>query len=252
MPDALSPQPPLPILGEGESDAVTPEPRLPILGEGEPDIAEAPAESKESILTRLAQAASTCEACALSATRTKVVFGEGNPEAPLVFVGEGPGQTEDATGRPFVGRAGALLDECLQANGMTRRHVYICNIVKCRACIVEAGRVQNRAPAPSEVEACSEWLDKQLTAIDPLVILCLGSPSANALIHRNFRITQERGQWFTSCRYARYAMATLHPAFILRQAGEGFESGRRQLIEDIDAARRKVIEAKKEPPMSLF
>lgn len=209
-------------------------------------------ETNEEKLAALAAEAAPCAACDLSKTRNKVVFGEGNPEAPLVFVGEGPGQHEDATGRPFVGRAGALLDECLAANGMSRKHVYICNIIKCRACFFDAGRVQNRQPTIEEVAACSRWLDRQLGIIKPLVIVCLGSPAANALIHKNFRITQERGQWFTTCRYAKYASAALHPAYILRQEGEAYQTCRQQLIEDIGAARRKVIEAKKEPPASLF
>src|ERR1041385_6449585 len=192
-------------------------------------------ETNEIRLAALSEAASVCTSCPLSETRNKVVFGEGNPDAPLVFVGEGPGQHEDATGRPFVGRAGALLDECLHANGMTRKHVYIANILKCRACALEAGRMQNRQPRIDEVEACSQWLDRQLSIINPLVIVCLGSPSANALIHKNFRISQERGQWFTTCRYCRYITAALHPAFIIRQEGEAYQMARRQLIEDIGA-----------------
>jgi len=181
-----------------------------------------------------------------------VVFGEGNPEAPLVFVGEGPGQNEDATGRPFVGRAGILLDECLRENGMTRKHVYICNVLKCRACVIEGGRVKNRAPRSDETDACHGWLDLQLRARNPLVIVCLGGPAASSLIHSGFRMMSGRGQWFDTCRYSRYITAALHPAFILRQEGEFYESSRRQLIEDIGAARRKVIEAKKEPPRTLF
>ena len=203
-------------------------------------------------LAKLAAQAAHCTACGLSETRTQVVFGEGNPNAPLVFVGEGPGQQEDLTGRPFVGRAGALLDECLRACGITRKHVYICNIVKCRASLVEGGRVQNRAPRTDEVEACFPWLVKQLEAIHPLVTVCLGAPAANTLIHRNFRISQERGVWFTTCPYARYAMATLHPAYILRQEGSVYEELRHQLIADIEAARLKVIQARKEPPPTLF
>ena len=210
------------------------------------------AESNAIRLEELAAEAAVCTACDLHSTRTKVVFGEGNPEAPLVFVGEGPGQHEDATGRPFVGRAGSLLDECLRENGMTRRHVYICNIVKCRACIVEAGRVQNRAPLYDDVETCSRWLQPQLSIIKPLVIVCLGSPSANALIHKNFRIMQQRGQLFETSPFCRYITAALHPAFILRQEGTAYEANRRLLVEDIGAARRKVIEAKKEAPKTLF
>ena len=150
-------------------------------------------------LALLAQEAAGCTRCRLAETRSNVVFGEGNPTAPLVFVGEGPGQTEDATGRPFVGRAGALLDECMGAVGITRKHVYICNVLKCRACITEEGRTRNRAPQQDEMDACAPWLRQQLEIISPLVIVC-----------------------------------------------------RQQLIEDIDAARRKVIEARKEPPRTLF
>lgn len=209
-------------------------------------------ESNEERLQYVAEQASTCTRCHLADTRTHVVFGEGNPNAPLVLVGEGPGQNEDATGRPFVGRAGVLLDECLREAGMTRKHVYICNIIKCRACIMEGGRLKNRPPRQDEIDACAPWLDQQLTIIHPLVIVCLGAPAANTLIHKNFRMTQERGQWFTTCKYSRYVMAALHPAYILRQDGATYTELRRQLIEDLDAARRKVIEARKEPPLTLF
>lgn len=203
-------------------------------------------------LALLAQEAAGCTRCRLAETRSNVVFGEGNPTAPLVFVGEGPGQTEDSTGRPFVGRAGALLDECMGAVGITRKHVYICNVLKCRACITEEGRTRNRAPQQDEMDACAPWLRQQLEIISPLVIVCLGAPAANSLIHRNFRMTQERGQWFTSSPFCRYITAALHPAYILRQVGDSFQALRQQLIEDIDAARRKVIEARKEPPRTLF
>lgn len=209
-------------------------------------------EPKDVLLQRLAEPALVCTKCDLSATRSKVVFGEGNPSTPLVFVGEGPGQNEDATGRPFVGRAGVLLDECLRESGITRKHIYICNVVKCRACLIEAGRVKNRPPRIDEIEACFPWLHQQLNIIKPLVIVCLGAPAANTLIHKNFRMMQERGQWFTTSPYARYIMAALHPAFILRQEGDAYISSRQSLVDDIEAARRKVIEAKKEPPMTLF
>lgn len=203
-------------------------------------------------LAELAEAAADCRDCPLAETRTNVVFGEGNPDAPLVFVGEGPGAQEDATGRPFVGRAGKLLDQCLAQNGMNRKHVYICNIVKCRACIVEGDRVQNRAPRPAEITACTRWLERQLSVLRPLVIVCLGAPSANTLIHPNFRMMQERGAWHTTCRFAPYATAALHPAFVLRQAGEAYETTLASLVQDIGAARRKVIEARKEPRLTLF
>jgi len=208
--------------------------------------------SKADRLDALAQEARECRDCALAETRLNVVFGEGNPEAPLVFVGEGPGAQEDATGRPFVGRAGKLLDECLAECRLYRRHVYICNVVKCRACIVEGDRAQNRAPRPAEIAACARWLDQQLTVIAPLVIVCLGAPSANALIHPGFRMLSERGKWFDTCRYATHVTAALHPAYILRQSGQAFDEARRSLVNDIEAARRKVIEARKAPRATLF
>lgn len=208
--------------------------------------------SREQQLYEVGERASACTACALSATRNHVVFGEGNPEAPLVFVGEGPGQNEDATGRPFVGRAGALLDECMRDNGITRKHIYICNTVKCRACIAENGRIRNRPPAPDEMAACRPWLEEQLRIIKPLAILCLGAPAANTLIHSNFLITRERGQWFESSPHCRYIAAGIHPAYILRHHGEAYDKMRQTLVDDISAARLKVIQAKREIPATLL
>ncbi len=200
----------------------------------------------EERLQELRQKALDCRACELCDTRTNVVFGEGNPNTPLVLIGEGPGANEDATGRPFVGRAGQLLDQVLLENGITRKHIYICNVLKCRASIIENGSVRNRPPRTSEIAACMPWLQQQLDIIKPLVVLCLGAPAANLVIHRDFRMTKERGIWFTSS-YARYAMAALHPAYILRQHDEAFRTARASLVADIDAARKKVIELKKEP-----
>jgi len=202
-------------------------------------------------IDELKQQALVCQRCELSQTRTNVVFGEGNPDTPMVFVGEGPGANEDATGRPFVGRAGQLLDEALLDNGLSRKHVYICNVIKCRACITEDGHIRNRVPSAGEIAACLPWLDRQLAIIQPLVIVCLGAVAANVIIHSNFRMTQERGQWFES-KYSRYATAALHPAYILRQDGEGYAAARESLVADIAAARRKVIEAKKQPKLTLF
>jgi len=192
-----------------------------------------------------------CTRCELSDTRTNVVFGEGNPESPLMIIGEGPGANEDATGRPFVGRAGALLDEALAACKMNRNHVFICNVLKCRACIMENGRTRNRPPATEEISACTPWLEQQIAIMQPLVILSLGAPSAKFVIKKDFRMTQERGIVFPT-KYARCAIAALHPAYILRQAGETYDGGKSLLIADIDLARRQVIEAKKAPKISLF
>ncbi len=212
---------------------------------------EIPIESKGVRLARVAESASVCVACGLSKTRAHVVFGEGNPEAPLMLIGEGPGQNEDATGRPFVGRSGVLLDQCLNENGIKRKHVYLANVLRCRACIMEAGRLKNRPPTPEETRACAPWLQQTIDIVQPLVILCLGAPAASAMIHKGFKMTQERGQWFES-KYARYAMAAWHPAYILRLEGEAYEAARRDFINDIAAARQKVIEARREPKTTLF
>ena len=207
---------------------------------------------KRKGIAALADAANSCLACPLSATRTKVVFGDGSPDSPLMLVGEGPGATEDATGLPFVGRAGQLLDECLRAAGMLRKHVYICNVVKCRASEIEEGRVRNRAPLPGEIATCVPlWLEKQVAVIKPKVICCIGAPSANAIIHTGFRMTQERGKWFES-KYCRHAIAALHPAFILRKHGEDFDIAKQSLIDDLTAARDRAREAKREPDVTLF
>ena len=235
----------------------------------EPSRADAPQpdqrptrEEREALLLPIREVALICTRCHLSESRANVVFGEGNPAAPLVFVGEGPGETEDATGRPFVGRAGKVLDQLLRENGMTREHVYICNIVKCRAADRKDGRWVNRAPSTEEVAACRPWLEQQLQAIQPLVVVCVGGPAAKTLIKPNFAITRERGQWFTHSPLAPYITAILHPAYLLRLHGPNGDAARQQCSADIGAARRKVIEARRErkeaapppepPQQSLF
>ncbi len=157
-------------------------------------MAEQPPSDKARQILALAQQAALCPACDLAQTRTNVVFGDGNPDSPLMLVGEGPGANEDATGLPFVGRAGKLLDECLREAGMLRKHVYITNVVKCRPTLEEMGKIKNRPPRADEIGACVPlWLEKQIAVVQPAVILCLGAPAANTLIHRNFKMMQERG-----------------------------------------------------------
>ncbi len=139
-------------------------------------------------LAELSLQAESCVACELSLRRRNVVFGQGDPASPLVIVGEGPGDQEDRTGVPFVGRAGELLDEALAANGIARSHVYICNIVKCRAASWIDGKPRNRPPQPAEIAACRRWLVPQLSALAPRMILCLGATSAKALIKPDFAL----------------------------------------------------------------
>lgn len=186
-------------------------------------------------LDELRVAASGCDGCGLASRRTNVVFGEGDPASPLVLVGEGPGEQEDLTGRPFVGRAGQLLDRALLEAGISRQQVYICNTVKCRAADWSTGKPVNRAPTEEETSACRRWLLPQLRAIAPQVILCVGAPSAKNLIKKNFQITKERGRYFP-CELARTAIATLHPAYVLRQANISGDGGYSLLVGDIRRA----------------
>jgi DNA polymerase len=148
-----------------------------------------------------------CTRCKLHRGRTKLVFGDGNPEANLVFVGEGPGRDEDQQGLPFVGRAGKLLTQMIEAMGLQRKDVYICNVVKCRP-------PENRTPEKDEVETCSPFLLRQLDAIAPKVIVCLGSIAAQTLLETSRGISHFRGEWmdFRGTKL----MATYHPAYLLR------------------------------------
>ena len=187
------------------------------------------------LLDTLRDQASRCVACDLSQRRSNVVFGEGNPNSPLVLVGEGPGDKEDESGRPFVGRAGQMLDKALSDCGLSREDVYICNTVKCRACDWSTGKPVNRAPTDIETLTCRQWLEPQLGILAPKVILCIGAPSARNLIKKDFKITQERGKYFP-CAYAKTAIATLHPAYIMRQSTQTYDGGYSLLVADIGRA----------------
>jgi uracil-DNA glycosylase len=189
----------------------------------------------------LRMSAIACQGCGLSLRRTNVVFGEGDTKSPLVLVGEGPGDQEDKLGRPFVGKAGQLLDKAIVDAGLQRSMVYITNTVKCRAADWSTGRPANRAPSEEEALACRKWLIPQLEILKPRVILCIGAPSAKNLIKKDFKITLERGKYFP-CEYAKTAMAALHPSYILRQMSISGDGGYSLLVGDIarawDAAQR--------------
>lgn len=188
-----------------------------------------------ALLADLRDRAVVCRSCGLAERRTNVVFGEGDPESPLVLIGEGPGDEEDRSGRPFVGRAGKLLEKALIDNGLSREVIYIANTVKCRACDWSTGKPVNRPPTEQETEACRQWLLPQLAAIQPYVILCIGAPSAKNLIKKDFKITRERGRYFP-CAYAKTAIATLHPSYILRNVRADSDGGYSLLVEDIRKA----------------
>ena len=203
-------------------------------------------------LQTLKTQASVCTACDLAKTRANVVFGSGDATAKLAVVAEGPSAADNHTTFPFSGPAGDLLDEVLAANGLTRGQIWLTNIIKCRAASLKGGVLKNRPPKSSEIKACSRWLDGELTLMQPSVILCMGAPAAKALIHRSFRITEERGVWFTNTLYAPFAMATFNPAYVLRQEGEDFEVVRQTVIDDIAETKRKLRESEELPKLTLF
>jgi uracil-DNA glycosylase family 4 len=163
------------------------------------------------LLAQLRAEIGDCQRCKLHTGRTHLVFGVGNPHAELLFVGEGPGADEDLKGEPFVGRAGQLLDRMIVAMGLSRPEVYICNIVKCRP-------PGNRNPEPDEIETCSPFLAKQITAVDPRIIVALGKVAAQTLLKDASPITRLRGHWREA--FGKPLMPTFHPAYLLRSPGE--------------------------------
>ncbi len=201
-------------------------------------------ENREERLGELSRQVAVCTKCDLALSRTNTVFGTGDPNSPLVLIGEGPGENEDATGLPFVGRAGKLLDDILAAVNLTRGQIYLTNIVKCRAAVEEGGRMKNRQPRTSEIRACNPYLQGQIEAIKPELLLCLGGPAAKTLIDKDFRITKDRGQWYDLEGGVR-AMATFHPAYVLRQRGEDLQNTKRLVwkdIQNVHAEYRKAME----------
>ena len=162
---------------------------------------------KDDTLLKIREDLGECTRCKLHKGRNKIVFGDGHPKAQLVFVGEGPGADEDAQGLPFVGRAGKLLTQMIEAMGLQRKDVYICNVVKCRP-------PENRAPEPDEVAACSPFLMRQIDSIHPKVIVCLGATAAKTILNTTRGISQFRGEWLEWRGHK--LMATYHPAYLLR------------------------------------
>jgi uracil-DNA glycosylase family 4 len=158
-------------------------------------------------LVRIREDIGDCKRCKLHKTRNKIVFGVGNPKAELMFVGEGPGRDEDMQGEPFVGRAGKLLTQMIEAMGLKREDVYIANVVKCRP-------PENRLPEKDEITTCSPFLVRQIEVIKPKVICSLGSCSAQTLLQTTQGISKFRGEWqeFRGTKL----MATYHPAYLLR------------------------------------
>ena len=166
-------------------------------------------------LPKLHEAAAPCKACDLGDKGTQTVFGEGDAHAAVMFIGEQPGNDEDLAGRPFVGPAGKLLDKALVAAGIDRRAVYVTNVVKHFNWVPQGKRRIHQKPNSREIAACRAWLDAELGVVKPKVIVCLGATAAQAVIGRQFRVSQQRGE-FVPSPLAEYVMATVHPSSILR------------------------------------
>jgi len=177
------------------------------------------AEIAAASLDELSQLVKHCRSCTLGEKRRNAVFGEGDPHARLLFIGEGPGEDEDIQGRPFVGKAGQLLDKMIAAMQFTRTEVYIANIVKCRP-------PGNRTPMPDEAGCCSRYLRRQIELIQPEVIVLLGATAARFLLDTQQGITKLRGHWTQYNSIP--VMPTFHPAFLLRN-----ESSKREAWEDL-------------------
>ena len=169
-----------------------------------------------------------CQRCALADTRTNLVFGDGNPDSGIMLIGEGPGEQEDLMGVPFVGRGGQLLDQMLDIIGLDRSKYYICNIVKCRP-------PRNRDPLNTEQEVCIGWLERQISIIQPKLIVCLGRIAACRIIRSDYRITREHGTWVK--KDGIWMTAIYHPAALLRD-----EMKRPETFDDLKSIQSKIQE----------
>ncbi|MEP0774992.1 MAG: uracil-DNA glycosylase [Acidobacteriota bacterium] len=207
-------------LGWSDVELLPPPPAaetFPPVGSPAPVLSSGAGGSAGELLAALAAQLADCRRCRLCEGRTQVVFGVGNPQARLMFIGEGPGQEEDRLGEPFVGRAGKLLDAMLRALGLPRREVYIANVVKCRP-------PGNRDPQDDEVAACRPFLERQVELVNPQVIVTLGRVAARHLLGRSEAMRDLRGRWI-SWR-GRRVLPTYHPAFLLRTPSAKAEAWR--------------------------
>ena len=200
---------------------------------------------RERLLSRAAAVAAACRKCAIGSQRRNNVYGEGDPCAKLMVVGEGPGETEDLLGRPFVGRAGQLLDKMLGAIDLAREDVYICNTVKCRPTSPGPRGPKNRAPDPAEMSNCRPFLNEQIDVIAPRALLALGAAAAKSFLGKDFQITKGRGIWYDGPNGIPL-MVTFHPAYVLRQTGGELTAVKRLIWSDLKAVRDK-ISASRDP-----
>lgn len=198
----------------------------------------------KSSIKGLREQATACKACDLWKTATQTVFGEGNPKAAIMLVGEQPGDQEDRAGKPFVGPAGKLLDEALAGAGIDRAQVYVTNVVKhFKWTLAERGKRRiHKKPRSSEIQACRPWLAAELSIVRPLILVCLGATAAQSLLGREFSVTRQHGKLVES-ELAPFTMATVHPSSILRAPDA--ESRRQQMRAFVDDLRQVVVLATK-------
>jgi uracil-DNA glycosylase len=183
-------------------------------------------------------AVADCRACLRYATRDQVVFGLGNPDSTLMLVGEAPSPTDNATGKPFTGPAGKLLDQVLDELGLHRRDLWITNLVRCFDGNLKNGRMENRPVRAGEAQACRTWLDLELRYVNPTVVLAIGAPAARYVIGRDFRLQEQHGR-LVPLPDGRTAVATIQPAYVMRLATinpDAQAGARAQLVNDIRIA----------------
>jgi DNA polymerase len=184
-------------------------------------------------LKQLREDARACQDCPLWANATQTVFGAGDPHARVMLVGEQPGDEEDKKGLPFVGPAGRLLDRALEAAGVEREHLYVTNAVKHFKWQLRGKRRLHKTPAQREIDACHQWLEREVEAVKPQVIVAMGATAARAVIGKDFKVSLSRGR-FVESPLAPYVFATFHPSALLRlQDSEEREAAFQQLVKDL-------------------
>ncbi len=192
---------------------------------------------KDPTLPGVREAAADCQACDLWKGGTQTVFGEGSSRAKVMFVGEQPGNDEDLQGRPFVGPAGKLLDKMLVEAGIDRKDIYVTNVVKHFKWVRQGKRRIHKKPSQAEINACRPWLEAEIALTKPKVLVCLGASAAQALLGRDFRVSQRRGEFIES-PLAPHVMATVHPSSILRAPDdEARRAERARFVDDLKKLR---------------
>jgi uracil-DNA glycosylase len=189
-------------------------------------------------LKELREEARSCQDCPLWANATQTVFGAGDPHARVMLVGEQPGDEEDKKGLPFVGPAGRLLDRALEAAGVDREHLYVTNAVKHFKWQLRGKRRLHKTPAQREIDACHQWLEREIESVKPHVVVALGATAARAVIDKQFKVSVMRGQ-FVDSPLAPYVFATFHPSALLRLKDEAEkEAAFVQLVDDLNLIRK--------------